>query len=290
MRRHPKKVAVIVHACDRHQLLFKGFEYFFTKYWDFDIECSYYFATEKICADIYGFQNIKSGPGAWSDRLAYLLKEIVTEDYVLYFQEDMWLDKKVDKDFFEYLFGQAIYFNWKQVKLHSAVVYRTHCTGHYVQGFNVSRINKRLSGYLMSHQITLWEKEFLIDQLHENEHQWRNERLGTKRLQVNPTPIYHIDYFAENGTNEINENRLPVRRSRYYSVSMNGLLNMHIESFVCQLMHEGPDEKKYAKRLMRHYHNQMLHNQIDRPVRVAIFKRIKMWILQQVSSSKTKTL
>lgn len=39
--------ALLVHSCDRYELLYKGFEYFFSKYWDFDVKCKYYFATEE---------------------------------------------------------------------------------------------------------------------------------------------------------------------------------------------------------------------------------------------------
>lgn len=84
------KVALIVHACDRYEFLYKGFEHFFSKYWDFGIDCKYYFATENLTVNIAGFQNIQSGKGPWSDRLAILLTEKIEEDYVLYFQEDMW--------------------------------------------------------------------------------------------------------------------------------------------------------------------------------------------------------
>jgi hypothetical protein len=285
MPHRTKKVAVIVHACDRYELLYRGFAYFFTKYWDFDIECNYYFATENLTVDMPGFQNIKSGKGAWSDRLAFLLTEKVKEDYVLYFQEDMWLDKKVDKEFFTELFKMAAYNQWKQVKLHSAKIYKTVASGHYVKNFNVAKVDKEQSCYLMSHQITLWDKEFLIKQLGRNEHPWRNERRATRRMRYDKTPIFHIDYFAENGATTINENRALVERSRYYTVSVNGTLNAYIESFACELRQGDSADRIYAKRLLFNFENHLTHDGQPKPRKIDFFKKIKLWFLSQTSST-----
>jgi hypothetical protein len=69
------KVALLVHSCDRYQFLYKGFEAFFSRHWNFDIPCNYYFATEEIDAQVKGFKNIKSGKGQWTNRLSALLKQ-----------------------------------------------------------------------------------------------------------------------------------------------------------------------------------------------------------------------
>jgi len=110
MTDNTSKVAVLVHSCDRYEFLYKGFEYFFSRHWDFQIPCKYYFATEEKNINIKGFENILTGKGEWSDRLAVLLKKI-PEDYILYLQEDMWLDKDVDNIFFEELFDLTIAIN-----------------------------------------------------------------------------------------------------------------------------------------------------------------------------------
>src|SRR4051812_14418350 len=189
------KVAVLVHSCDRYEFLYKGFEYFFSRYWDFGISCNYYFATEEKKVKIDGFENIQSGKGQWADRLSILLKKI-PEDYVLYLQEDMWLNKKVNRNFFNQLFQLAGNRDWKQVKLHSSEVYKTIPTPIFIEGFNIAKIDNAASQYLMSHQITLWNKVFLGEQLKKDEHPWRNERRGTKRLKKLNPDIFHADYFA----------------------------------------------------------------------------------------------
>lgn len=272
-----KNVALIVHACDRYQFLYKGFAYFFSKHWDYSINCNYYFATEQINVAIPNFTNIKSGEGQWADRLKILLQEKIKEEYVLYFQEDMWLNKKVNKNFFNDLFAQAIKNNWKQIKLHSSEVYCTEQTPYFSEGFNIAQLNNAKSDYLMSHQVTLWKKDFLIDQLYKNEHPWRNERRGTKRLKkINPA-IFHADYFAENGKKEINQNENIIGRSEYQTISVNGILNNNIQPFITELQMGNPEEQAYAKELEYHFENSLTHDGKPKPRKEDLFKKIKKW-------------
>lgn len=167
-------MAVLVHSCDRYAFLYEGFQVFFEKNWAPNIDCNYYFATEEAVIDTGRFQNIQSGKGEWADRLARLLKEKIKEKYVLYFQEDMWLTHPVNEQFFNRLFTLADQYGWQQVKLHSSNAYTTQATPLFIEGFNVAQLDTQQSTFLMSHQITLWNKEFLLKQLRPREHPWRN--------------------------------------------------------------------------------------------------------------------
>ena len=72
-----KTIAVVVHACDRYALLYRGFEYFFKKHWPAEVAINnYYFLTEEADTDSTFFKNIKTGMGEWSDRLENALKKI----------------------------------------------------------------------------------------------------------------------------------------------------------------------------------------------------------------------
>ena len=96
------------------------------------------------------------------------------------------------------LYIEIQYKETNRIRVEGADVYQTIPTDLFIEGFNVATIDNAASRYLMSHQVTLWNKAFLLEQLHRNEHPWRNERRGTKRLKkLNPV-IQHIDYFAEN--------------------------------------------------------------------------------------------
>jgi hypothetical protein len=277
MTDNTNKVALLVHSCDRYEFLYKGFEYFFSCHWDFKIPCKYYFATEEKSVNINGFENIQSGKGEWSDRLSALLKKI-PEDYILYFQEDMWLNKIVTDVFFKELFDIAVNNKWKQVKLNSSHVYKTAPTSIFIEGFNVAIIDIKMSEYLMSHQITLWDKQYLLKQLLKGEHPWRNERKGTKRLKkLNPT-IFHADYFMENGMPENNMNICPVERSGYWTISENGMLNGRVLPYITVLSGGNEEEKNYAAQLMFHYENGLTHDGKPKPRKEDIYKKIKKWI------------
>src|SRR5215471_17312068 len=134
MDKEPIHVALLVHSCDRYELLYKGFYYFFSMYWDYSIPCKYYLSTEEKEVTIPGFENIRAGKGEWADRFRFLLTEKIKEDYILFFQEDMWLTKKVNAVFFKELFDMASEKKWNMVKLHSSDVYKTIATPYYIEG------------------------------------------------------------------------------------------------------------------------------------------------------------
>ncbi len=274
-------VALLVHACDRYQFLYEGFDHLFTKYWNFEVACNCYFATEIESAAINNFTNIKSGKGAWADRLAFLLKEKISEKYVLYFQEDMWLEKKTNANFFNQLFKLAEENNWQQVKLHSSDIYTTRATGIMIEGFEVSVLDNEASDYLMSHQITLWNKDFLLQQLHKKEHPWRNERKATKRLKKLNPQIYHADYFEVNKEQKINNTNIdPILRSAYQTVSTNAKLNVLTVPFIKELGEGTKEEQQYAVKLQHNFSNDLTHDGKQTPQKFDIIKWIKIKILR----------
>jgi hypothetical protein len=255
----------------------QGFSAFFNKYWDSSIPCNYYFATENLDVNIEGFKNIRSGSGQWSDRLAYLLRNEIQEKYVIYFQEDMWLNKPVSPTFFTELFTLIEANNWKQIKLTSSDVYHTNTTGIEAEGFTIAQLDNEKSGYLMSHQVTIWDREYLLNQLPKDEHPWRNERKGTKRLkQLNPQ-ILQADYFAENNNPAINQNPDAANRSGYDTVSQNSALNPRVLPYIDALKQE-PLYQQYALDLQHHYDNQLTHDGNAKPRKDDIFKKIKNWL------------
>lgn len=274
MRKH--NIALIVHTCDRYALLFKGFDYFFSKNWDFDIPVNCYFATEEVSVTLENFTNIKSGKGAWSDRLVTLLDQI-EEDYVLYFQEDMWLNQPVDKEVFSELFEKTLANQWPLVKLNSSPVFKTKPTDIFIKGFNVAILDNKESGFLMSHQVSLWNKAFFKQQLKPGEHPWRNERKGTKRLRKLNPQIFHMDYFAENGHTAINENKDGIVRSEYQSISFNATLHHNAVPFLEQLKSVS-HLSAYTAQLLYNYEHQLTHDGKPKPLKKDIFKRIKNWI------------
>jgi hypothetical protein len=270
-------VAVLVHACDRYEFLYKGFDIFFDLYWDKAIPTVNYFATEEKDANLKGFKNIKSGKGEWSGRLIKLLQEEIKEEYVIYMQEDMWLSKAVSVEFFKELIDYAISTSPNCVKLHSSEIYKTIPTNIFFNGLNLSVLDNRRSDFLMSHQVSLWRKDFLLSQLRKNEHPWRNERRATKRMKVENPLIHHVDYFAENGKTPINNNLSLDHRSEYYTVSLNGMLNQNILTFIKKL-DELQIEGNYGNKLKFNYENAITHDGKTKPRKEDVFQKIKKWL------------
>ena len=272
-----KSVALLVHACDRYEFLYKGFEIFFNVHWDSNIPTVNYFATEEKNAQIKPFKMVKSEKGEWSDRLMKLLTHDIKEDYVIYMQEDMWFTKPMNADFFKAIIDYAVDNALDCVKLNSGNVYKTVPTGIDIHGLSLTTVDNAQSNYLMSHQITLWKKVFLLKQLKPNEHPWRNERRATKRMKKANPKLHHIDYFADGGLPEINQNRNPAIRSAYHSISINGLLGNNIEYFIAQLIEQNLD-MEYANKLQHNLENNLTHDGKPKPRKEDLMQRFKRWL------------
>lgn len=274
-----KKIAILVHTCDRYQLLYRGFEYFFQKYWNFEIPCDYFFATEELKVNIKSFENIQSGKGEWTTRLRFLLENKISADYIIYFQEDMWLKDRISDSFFKNLFEKLQHNNWQQVKLHTSSEYKTTSTEVFVEGLNLALIDKKTSGYLMSHQITLWQKDFLLEQIQQSEHPWRNERRGTERLRNNDAKIYQMDYFLENGQPPINKNLKNAPHCTYYGVSANAMMFHTSKVFIAEMLNDDDENiKHYAEKLRFNFENNITHDGKKPARKLDVFQKLKKWL------------
>jgi hypothetical protein len=273
------KIALIVHTCDRYQLLYTGFAYFFKKYWPYgDVQLNYYFLTEEVSYKSDVFINIKTGKGEWSDRLLKGLQQI-PEDYVIYFQEDMWLSKPLDGDALSKIIDLTFAHHINLFKLSSNGVYQTRPTGQFINGLAVSVLDNEKSGYLMSHQVSIWNKSFLMEQIKYHEHPWRNERKGTKRLKKLNPEIYHIDLFAENDQQAINQNTDTTGASQYYTVSQNASLNSYAHPFISQMkLAEDANIREYAQKLDLHLKNGLTHDGQSKPRKDDLFKKLKNYL------------
>lgn len=274
-----KNIALIVHTCDRYKLLYMGFEYFFKKHFPYgEVKISYYFLTEEESYRSDIFTNIKTGKGEWSDRLLNGLKQM-PEEYIIYFQEDMWLTRPISADLVNKIIGFALTEHINLLKLSSNSVYITRPTGDHINDLSVSVLDNEQSKYLMSHQVSLWKKSFLMDQLKYKEHPWRNERKGTKRLKKLDPKIYHIDLFAENEQVPGNDNKDTSAISQYYTVSQNASLNGYAHPFISEMkLAEDPAIREYAHKLDHHLKNDMTHDGQSKPRKEDLFKKIRKYI------------
>jgi hypothetical protein len=268
-------IAIVVHACDRYELLYQGFSEFFTQHWPLDTRISgYYFLTEEKDHAGAPFRNIKTGKGEWSDRLKKGLEQI-PESYILYLQEDMWLDKDVPAEAINGVIDFTLEKQPLLFKLNSSEVYKTKPTDVLISDFRVAKLDNKSSEYLMSHQASIWNKDFLMAQLEPGEHPWRNERKGTKRLRKLDPDIYHIDLLSENGKPALNDNKPSARPSGYWTVSVNASLNEFIPPFIESLKNTGDSEKMiYAGKLQYNFDHLLTHDGKPKPRKESIIKKL----------------
>ena len=274
------KIAVLVHACDKYELLFKGFEYFFSKYWDDQINSNNYFTCEVKDYSLKGFETIQTGNGSWTSRLRKALSAI-EEEYLILFQEDFWLKKPVQAEFFQSLFTYSYHKKPDVIKLHYSKNYNYKKSDTNISEYQLFEVEKSGSEFLMSHQISLWKKDFLLLLCDKEESPWQNEIWGTERIRKMKTSIYSIDYF------EYNQYDLPSSGSKYYSVSKHSRLNPNIEHFFEELSEEKRLSTYYQK-LLEHYKYQWTHDRGEDPFTFSILDRIRIKLRSLFSSVDTK--
>jgi hypothetical protein len=273
--------AILVFGCDRYQLLFKGFEYFFQKYWDHSLNLPKYVSTEQTPISMKSFEYIPSGSGAWADRLVNTLSQI-NQQYIIFIQEDMWFSNPLPSGILKEVLAYTISNGLPLVKIHSSPHYVLDKGLTSINGYTLSSLDKSASNFLMSHQISIWDKDLLIQQLKPNEHPWRNERKGTKRLRKSQIDIYQIDLFSENGNRPNNINSADSQYSEYWTVSENAILNPKAKPFIEELK---DFDETYAKTLEYKMENQLTHDNKARPRKQDIFKKIKVYLKRILSSA-----
>lgn len=261
-------VALVVHACDKYKLLFKGFEYFFEKNWDNRIPCNLYFTYEVEQPQLNLFKTICTGTGHWTFRLKKALNQI-EEDYIVFFQEDFWLKTPTDALFFNQLFDYVIKNRTDLIKLH-------HTSGYYIKNkinrignHPVYEIDKERSDYLLSHQISIWKKSFFISLLQKKENPWQNEMWGSERIKKMNTAVYGINYFR------CNENIASTSVCQYYTVSNHAKLNPYLEHFLEELSEEKEFSAYYSK-LNNHYNNGWTHDKDSEPSTLSFWDRMRL--------------
>jgi hypothetical protein len=139
---------------------------------------------------------IYSGEGEWSDRLIKLLQQIPTE-YVWYQQEDMWPCKNPPK--VSELMDFVVKYDLLRLQISPIVQF------YSLHGDKIPLFFHYKSKYLVSHQPSIWKKDFLLECLKPNEDPWKNEYEGTKRLNhegiAGKIAIYPHNWFTHESVN-----------------------------------------------------------------------------------------
>lgn len=187
-------LSVLIHTFNGYQHLWHGC----LKGWDerilFPFCIPHIFGTDEQGHADYKwgkFKPIYSGSGEWSDRLFRLLSQINT-DYVLYTQEDHYPIYRLP-DMFD-LMRYIERYSLLRLQISPVNQFYTLTGSELPLRFHSS------SKYLVSHQPSIWRKDFLLSCLKPGESPWINEYEGSKRLNNNPNiigkiAIYPCDWF-----------------------------------------------------------------------------------------------
>lgn len=184
--------SLLVHTFNKYEHYWDGFLDGFHKNFKAHLHC--YFGTdqhEHSAHDFQYFELIYSGEGEWSDRLIKLLHQIPT-DYVFYIQEDMWPCSPPPN--LSELMTTVIKKGILRLQISPVVQF------YSLHGSGIPLFFHYKSKYLVSHQPSIWRKDFLLRCLKPNEDPWKNEYEGTKRLNheaiQGKIAIYPHDWFT----------------------------------------------------------------------------------------------
>jgi len=225
-------ITVIIQSCDNYERFWNGWYLSFSRYWDWSLNWPVYFCTEEKDLPFNDFRvnNIKSpksiDSSQFSNRLLDILSKLNTK-YVLYMQEDMWLTVKADYNTFKKSLHKVRLNDWNCLRIHEKLwgSYEFIKTSHFVEGKRVLKA-KNNSEWLLTHNACIWNREFLISSLEENENPWKNEIDGTVRIAnkyLDPK-IYHLNerwYYQPGASQGGNLNPFMEEYERYLQYSKN---------------------------------------------------------------------
>jgi len=183
MSHNINKIPIVLHTMDSYSKYWNPWYVLFRKY--VSNTGPIYFLTEEKEPDfVNDIIHIKTGKGEWGQRLLNGLSKIDT-DLIFYMQEDFWVQKpfNLNDDYF-LLFKK---YNMDALRISSnSKLYTLESIEENL--FKYSQV----SNYTISHQFTLWNKRFFMENILPNETPWRNELDGSDRLKNKEHNIYHI--------------------------------------------------------------------------------------------------
>ncbi|MDX2190926.1 MAG: hypothetical protein SFY32_13790 [Bacteroidota bacterium] len=263
------KLGIVVHTCDKYELLFQGFFYFFEKNFGYSSDFDYYFVTEKIEINHTYFKSIKTSNGMWSTRLKIALNQI-PNSHILYLQEDMWIYKLVNKKFFNRAFLYAFDHKIPLLKLHKDETnYVVLYSKDTIDNIPLYVLNNQKSKYLCCHQPSIWQKSFIETLINVPEGPSTNEIRNSKMLSKSNLIIGQMPYFKDF---EIAFTQPDDFHSFYFGVTNRGYFSYTAQMFFDQLK---------ADSLLSQY-AEKLENYLNNEINVSGLKKSKRNIFQRI--------
>ena len=179
------KIPILIHTMDNYAPYWNTWYKLFKKYTS--NTGPIYFLTERRSPDFKDdVFHIKSGEGEWGYRLRKGLEQINSE-LVFYMQEDNWA-------YAPFEFKQEYLNKFNQLDMQSLIFHA--CAFGSIQyelvEDNLYKYSQR-SPYLMGHHMGLWNKEFFLSNVYDQESPWMSEIQGTPRWYNINHRIYQYD-------------------------------------------------------------------------------------------------
>jgi uncharacterized protein YcfL len=117
-------------------------------------------------------------------------------------QEDMWLKRNLDNQLLNDLIKFMDDVNANSVRIHAKLFYYDgylmEPTEHFIKG---QRMLKNVGGDILSHNATIWRKDYILQHQVEGEDPWVNEREGSRRMSSDNNNNYHynIHWYCQPG-------------------------------------------------------------------------------------------
>lgn len=163
----PTNVAVVIHSCDGYVRYWDGMLYHWHQHTrHLNPYPRVVLATETLLPDHLpsGVVVVQTGPGTWAQRLRKVLAEL-PEPYVLYLQEDAWLTGPLRTSYLRHMAHL--------MRLHQLRSLKLFASCHH-QPETCHDVNDPL-WYTVTHQPSLWHKEFLLATLYDEQEAMAHE-------------------------------------------------------------------------------------------------------------------
>jgi len=193
-----KNVALLVHSGDKSRWAWKYWHHYWKKFWKSGDIADTIFLGENETLEAEGIISMKTGPCPWGEGLMKALKTIEA-DIIIYQHEDYFIDEDTNPDTLKEL---VRVFTENQMKLLKCCgLWCGYMDDNHPQSPTeisvttmgseecLSQYNNG-SAYLISHQTSLWDREFLYSTIDPNWSPWEHELTGTDQLRSRQIPIY----------------------------------------------------------------------------------------------------
>jgi FkbM family methyltransferase len=225
-------ISVLIHTCDHYNHFWNGMIKSFRRYWNWNLGWPVYFANEEcdLPFDDSRFIQLKTGKTegkeGFSTRLRTALEKIPTK-YVLYLQDDMWPFLPVDYNIFKKSLYTMRYNDWNGLLMHEKIwgSYKVLKTNKFVNNLRVLKL-KPNSEWLYNENAAIWNKDFLLKHIHNNEDPWNVERTATKRIYNNEIDhkvymLNHRWYYQPGASQNGKKNELSSTYEYYLELTEN---------------------------------------------------------------------